>query len=65
MGTRAFSGLLNNFGSESAMVAAGALVGLYLENRELKRSDAIDLLHATYLPHTTCGAAIARLATCF
>ena len=45
-------GLLNNFGSESAMVAAGALVGLYLENRELKRSDAIDLLHATYLPHT-------------
>jgi hypothetical protein len=45
-------GLFNNFGSESAMVAAGALVGLYLENRELKRSDAIDLLHATYLPHT-------------
>jgi hypothetical protein len=45
-------GLLNNFGSESAMVAAGALVGLYLENRELKRSDAIDLLHATYLPDT-------------
>src|SRR3984893_16632929 len=45
-------GLLNNFGSESAMVTAGALVGLYLENRELKRSDAIDLLHAAYLPHT-------------
>jgi hypothetical protein len=45
-------GFLNSFGSESAMVAAGALVGLYLEQRELQRSDAIDLLHATYLPHT-------------
>ena len=47
-----FPGFLNSFGSESAMVAAGALVGLYLEKRELKRSDAIDLIHATYLPHT-------------
>jgi hypothetical protein len=39
-------------GKDSALVAAHILYAFYREKREIKRSDAIDFVHAMYLPHT-------------
>src|SRR5665213_460827 len=39
-------------GDEGALVASQIFYGLYREKRDIKRSDAIDLIHAMYLPHT-------------
>jgi hypothetical protein len=38
-------------GSEGAVIASQIFHGFHRENREIKRSDAIDLIHAMYLPH--------------
>ena len=38
-------------GEKAALVAAQILYAFHGERREIKRSDAIDLLHAMYLPH--------------
>jgi hypothetical protein len=40
------------FGEEATEVAAQIFYGFYKEKREIKTSDAIDLIHAMYLPHT-------------
>jgi hypothetical protein len=39
-------------GETSALVAAQILYAFHNENRKIKRSDGIDLLHALYLPYT-------------
>jgi hypothetical protein len=39
-------------GKEGAIIAAQIFYALYREKREIKRSDAIDMIHAMYLPHT-------------
>lgn len=39
------------FGDEVAQIAAQIFYGLYSQNRDIKPSDAIDLIHAMYLPH--------------
>ncbi|MGB6324885.1 MAG: hypothetical protein WBG11_03660 [Methylocella sp.] len=40
------------FGEEATQIAAQIFYGFYSEKRDLKPSDAIDLIHAMYLPHT-------------
>ncbi len=39
-------------GEKSALIAAQILYAFYNEKRSMKRSDAIDLIHAMYLPYT-------------
>jgi hypothetical protein len=39
------------FGDEVAQIAAQIFYGLYSQRRDIKRSDAVDLIHAMYLPH--------------
>jgi hypothetical protein len=39
-------------GEKGALIAAQTFFAFHGEKREIKRSDAIDLLHAMYLPHT-------------
>jgi hypothetical protein len=39
-------------GDKAAILAAQILFALHREKRGIKRSDAIDLIHAMYLPHT-------------
>ncbi len=38
-------------GEESALIAAQIFQALYRDKREIKRSDAVDFIHAMYLPH--------------
>jgi hypothetical protein len=40
------------FGADSALVAAQIFYAFHHERRDFKQSDAIDLIHALYLPHT-------------
>jgi hypothetical protein len=44
--------LKDYLGEKSARIAAQILYAFHRERRRFKRSDAIDLLHAMYLPHT-------------
>jgi hypothetical protein len=39
-------------GTDGAQIASQIFYGFYREKREIKRSDAIDMIHAMYLPHT-------------
>ncbi len=39
-------------GEESALIAAQIFQALYRDKRDIKRSDAVDFIHAMYLPHT-------------
>jgi hypothetical protein len=39
-------------GEKSALIAAQILYAFYKEKRQMKRSDAIDIIHAMYLPYT-------------
>src|SRR5271165_2065365 len=39
-------------GDEAAPIAAQVFYAFHREKRDIKRSDAIDLIHAMYLPHT-------------
>jgi hypothetical protein len=39
------------FGWESTQIAAQIFYGFYKHKRDIKQSDAIDLIHAMYLPH--------------
>jgi hypothetical protein len=40
------------FGEASAMIAAQILFAFHNDGRDIKNSDAIDFIHAMYLPHT-------------
>jgi hypothetical protein len=40
------------FGDESGLLAAQIFYAFHRDGRDIKRSDAIDLIHAMYLPHT-------------
>jgi hypothetical protein len=42
---------VTKFGDNGAQIAAQIFHGLYNQNRDIKRSDGIDLIHAMYLPH--------------
>jgi hypothetical protein len=42
---------VTKFGDEGAQIAAQIFYGLYGQKRDIKASDAIDLIHAMYLPH--------------
>ena len=39
------------FGEESGLLAAQILYAFYKDERDIKNSDGIDLIHAMYLPH--------------
>jgi hypothetical protein len=39
-------------GENSALIAAQIMYAFYKEKRQMKRSDAIDIIHAMYLPYT-------------
>jgi hypothetical protein len=39
-------------GDEGALIATQIFYALHREKRDIKPSDAIDLIHAMYLPHT-------------
>jgi hypothetical protein len=41
----------NMLGEDGALIAAQILYAFHREGRPIKRSDAIDFLHASYLPH--------------
>jgi hypothetical protein len=41
----------NMLGEEGALIAAQILYAFHREGRPIKRSDAIDFIHASYLPH--------------
>jgi hypothetical protein len=41
----------NILGEEGALIAAQILYAFHREGRQIKRSDAIDFIHASYLPH--------------
>ena len=45
------SGWRTILGDEGAMIAAQIFLAIHREGRPIKRSDAIDLIHASYLPH--------------
>jgi len=40
------------FGADSALIGAQIFYAFHHEKRDFKKSDAIDLIHALYLPHT-------------
>ena len=39
------------FGADSALIGAQIFYAFHHERRDIKKSDAIDLIHALYLPH--------------
>ncbi len=41
----------NMLGEEGALIAAQILYAFHREGRPIKRSDAVDFIHASYLPH--------------
>jgi hypothetical protein len=45
------SGWVKMVGKESSPIAAQIFYAFYREKRDIKRSDAIDLIHAMYLPY--------------